>query len=100
MVITAIIHTLAPAAPPSRVEGVGALRGFLITAEAKPDIPGLYWFPMAFQVEIISETEPDNTGGKLPPRPRNRPRLKTHWWTETATESQNYQVDETTAHRT
>jgi len=55
---------------------------------------------MAFQVEIISETEPDNTGGKLPPRPRNRPRLKTHWWTETATESQNYQVDETTAHRT
>jgi len=100
MATPATLHTLATAAPTCCIVGGGAVCGVQIAAWAEHDFPGLYRLLTAIQVQVLSETEPDNTGGQLPEYPRNRPRLKPCWSTEEVSERYYFQVDASRALRT
>ena len=93
MTTPATLHALPTAALACRIVGVGAICGVWIAAWAERDFPGLYGILMAIQVQVLSETERDDTDGQLPYHPRTRPRLKPCWWTEEASECCDYQVD-------
>ena len=64
MSISATIQTLTLASPPCCVSGAGAVCG-VPSATGEEHVPRLSRISPAIQVEVVPETEPDNTSGQL-----------------------------------